>query len=97
MAQATLPTTGSTFSDPADFPKLTYDSALKAQWRMLAKGALDVMDKTFFRKCAPYLKVVMAHIQQAQMDDSDFDPGLWPNLPGLSDLPKSVSEHAYRK
>ena len=97
MAQATLSTAGSINCDTPDFPKLTYDSALKAQWRLLAKDAMDVMDKAFFRKCAPYLKVVMAHIQQAQVDDNNFDPGTWPNLAGLSDLPKSVSDHAYRK
>ena len=97
MAHAPPSPAGSTTYDTLDFPKLTWDSALKAQWRLLAKDAMDVMDKAFFRKCAPYLKVVMAHIQLAQVDDSNFDPGLWPNLPGLSDLPKSVSEHAYRK
>jgi len=77
------------------FPKLTFTQSLRTYWREAVASSVEELDKAFFKVCVPYLKVVMARIQQAQEADEQFDPGTWKNLACLQDLPKSVSAQSY--
>jgi hypothetical protein len=70
------------------YPKLDFTPPLKLAWRqLLGHGAIS---KDALSRYSPYLKVIMAHIQEAHASDTAFDPCTWMTLEKLKHVTAAV-------